>query len=169
MDSGADDFIAKPFNLRVLETKINNIIITRQMLKERFKKDLAFGLEEITITSLDEQFISTVVKLIEENIGNSEFNVDSIIRKINMSRSPFFRKIKAITGQTPSEFLRFFKLKRGAQVLLKSGKTIAQVAYEMGYSSPKIFRAHFKKQFGQTPSEYIKAHTKPERQIENTN
>lgn len=169
LDSGADDFIAKPFNLRVLETKINNIIITRQMLKERFKKELAFGIEDITITSLDEQFISRVVKLIEENIGNPEFNVDSIIRKINMSRSPFFRKIKAITGQTPSEFLRFFKLKRGAQVLLKSGKTIAQVAYEMGYSSPKIFRAHFKKQFGQTPSEYIKAHTMPEERIENTN
>lgn len=169
LDSGADDFIAKPFNLRVLETKINNIIITRQMLKERFKKDLAFGIKEITITSLDEQFISKVIKLIEENISNPDFNVDSIIGKVNMSRSPFFRKIKAITGQTPSEFLRFFKLKRGAQVLLKSGKTIAQVAYEMGYSSPKIFRAHFKKQFGQTPSEYIKAHTYQKEGIENTN
>lgn len=169
LDSGADDFIAKPFNLRVLETKISNIIITRQMLKERFKKELAFGIEEMTITSLDEQFISKVVNLIEENISNPDFNVDSIIGKVNMSRSPFFRKIKAITGQTPSEFLRFFKLKRGAQVLLKSGKTIAQVAYEMGYSSPKIFRAHFKKQFRQTPSEYIKAHTYQKEGIENTN
>ena len=144
------------FNSRMLETKVSNIINTRQKLKKRFKEELLLGPEAITVTSVDEHFMAKVINLIEENITDPAFNVDTLVRKIDMSRSPLFRKIKAITGQTPSQFLRFYRLKRGRQILQQSGKTIAEVAYELGYSSPKIFRAHFKKQFEQTPSEFIK-------------
>lgn len=154
LESGADDFISKPFNPQLLEIKISNVIATRQMLKQRFRQELLLSPKEITVTSLDEQFMARVVELMEKHIDDPNFNIDVLVEKINMSRSPFFRKIKAITGQTPSEFIRLYKLKRGAQLLQQSGKTVAEIAYDLGYSSPKIFRMHFKRQFGQTPSEY---------------
>jgi signal transduction histidine kinase/AraC-like DNA-binding protein/streptogramin lyase len=153
--TGADDFIIKPFNFQILETRISNLISTRRNLKQVFRSNLVVGPDEITITSLDEQFINKSIELVELNISNPDYTVEELSRDLGMSRTLFYKKILALTGKTPLEFIRSMRLKRAEQLLQKSQLNVSEIAYRVGFNDPKYFRKHFKNEFGLLPSQYL--------------
>lgn len=156
LETGADDYITKPFDSRFLEVRVRNLIKTRELMRERFMGNRKLVLEpkEITITPLDEVFMKKVLKTIEDNIGDSEFRVEDLGREVAMSRMHFYRKVKALTGQTAVEFIRTIRLKRAAQMLNQNQLTVSEITYAVGFNDLQYFRNRFKKYFGVSPSEY---------------
>lgn len=159
LEAGAEDYIAKPFNMEMLALKVNNIIERQQKTRDQFRKKVEVTPGEVTITSLDEKFVRKAVSLVEANISNPEFLVEDLCREMGMSRVYFYKKILALTAKTPSEFIRFIRLKRAADLLEKSQLFVNEVAFQVGFNDPKYFRKYFKDEFGQSPNEYKKKFT----------
>jgi transcriptional regulator GlxA family with amidase domain len=139
-----------------LKTRIAKLIEQRQHLRERFASNINIEPSEIAVTSADERFIKKAIEVIENNIGNSDFEVSHLQEKLLLSRMQLFRKIKALTNQTPGEFIRVLRLKRAAQLLENNFGNVAQVCYEVGFNNPSYFAKCFKELFGQSPSEFTK-------------
>jgi transcriptional regulator GlxA family with amidase domain len=113
---------------------------------------------EITITSLDEKLIEKAIKIVEEHMNDTEFTVEILGEALGLSRGHLYKKLMVITGKGPAEFIRTIRLKRGCQLLEKSQMQIAEIAYEVGYNSPKRFTINFREEFGLSPSEYLRIH-----------
>lgn len=159
LEAGAEDYIAKPFNMEMLTLKVNNIVERQRKTREQFRKKVEVTPGEVEITSLDEKFVRKAVTLVEANISNPEFLVEDLCREMGMSRVYFYKKILALTAKTPSEFIRFLRLKRAADLLEKSQLFVNEVAFQVGFNDPKYFRKYFKDEFGQSPNEYKKKFT----------
>lgn len=161
LETGADDYITKPFTPKVLQLKVRNLLRSREMLRKAFTDNEVLTIEpkRITLTSTDEVFINKALNSLEENMGNADYAVEDLGRDIGMSRMQLYRKLKALTGQSPNEFIRTIRLKRAAQLLEQKQLTVAEVTYEVGFNDLQYFRECFKKQFGVTPSEYIQKST----------
>ena len=155
LEIGADDYVFKPFNATVLSARIKNLIETRKLLKQRFSQDLSLSPKDVTVTSPDEKFLTKALEIVEEYISNSEFNVDKLVEEIGMSRSVFYRKLKNLTGQSATDFIKTIRLKRAAQILRQNKLTISEVSYEVGFNDPQYFSKCFHKQFGKTPSQFV--------------
>lgn len=162
--SGADDYITKPFSFEVLQFRIKNLIEKRQRFQKQFGKHLDVKASEIQITSLDEKFIHNAIRVVEDNLSNKDFLVEEMSRLMGMSRVLLYKKMLSLTGKTPTDFIRTIRLQRAAQLLEKSQYTIAEIAYEVGYSDPKYFSKHFKAHYHMLPSVYV-ASKKNEEQI----
>lgn len=156
VNEGADVYLAKPFNPQVLLSHVRNVLESRKKLKELFTQRVSLGPNEVEITAFEGEFIKKVIANIEENITNSDFQTDALAEEMNMSRSTFYRKLKAITDMSGSEFIRFIKIQRSAQLLRSGEFTVKQIAYEVGFNDAKHFRKCFIKQYGMTPSDYSK-------------
>ena len=158
LETGADDYVFKPFDSNELEVRVKNLIQSRRLLAERFSQSRKLVLEpsEITITPLDEIFMQKVLACIEANIADSAFRVEDLSKELGMSRMPLYKKIKALTGQTAVEFVRNIRLKRAAQLLKQQQLNVAEITYEVGFTDLQYFRTCFKKEFGVSPSEYAK-------------
>lgn len=154
---GSDDYITKPFNLEILLLRIETLLKWSEGNHSRFNT-MDVSPSEITITSLDEQLITKAIRLVEENISDVDFSVDELSASIGMTRGHLYKKLMAITGKSPLEFIRTIRLKRGRQYLEKSQLGIADIAYKVGLS-PKQFSRCFKEAFGELPSEYKKRFT----------
>ena len=152
--TGADAYITKPFNANVLEIRVSNLLKSRKNLVSKFKKELILQPKDIAVTSTDELFLKKAIDILEENLTNSDFSINEFIEKMGMSRSVLYRKLKALTGQSIFEFIRTIKLKRAAQLIIKSDLTISEVAYDLGFNDLKYFRKHFKLLFNELPSQY---------------
>ncbi|WP_010136040.1 hybrid sensor histidine kinase/response regulator transcription factor [Ochrovirga pacifica] len=152
--TGADAYIAKPFDADMLEIRVQNILNTRKNLISKFKKEIILEPKEMVSTSADEEFLKKAIAIIEENLHDNNFNVNQFTQKMNMSRSVVYRKIKALTDQSITEFIRTIKLKKAAQMLVKTAMSVSEIAYEIGFSDLKYFRSCFKKQFNEVPSVY---------------
>ena len=157
---GANAYITKPFDAHILEVRVDNLLKSRENLISKFKKDLILKPKELTITSSDEKFLEKAIQTVEKNISDSEFNVYMFTDQMNMSRSVLFRKIKALTGQSISSFIRTIKIKRAGQLLAKTSMNISEIAYEVGFNDLKYFRKCFKNEFNEVPSDYRNSHTK---------
>ncbi|MDP4269145.1 MAG: two-component regulator propeller domain-containing protein [Bacteroidota bacterium] len=155
LEIGVDDYITKPFNLDALLLKIRNLTERREAKRQIFQKQVEIEPSQITINSLDEKLIEKAIKIVEENISNSEFSVEELSRSLGMSRVYLYKKLVSITGKTPIEFIRIIRLKRAAQLLEKSQLSISEIAYEVGFNSPKYFSKYFKDEFGVLPSAYV--------------
>jgi signal transduction histidine kinase/ligand-binding sensor domain-containing protein/DNA-binding response OmpR family regulator len=155
-ETGADDYITKPFNFEILESRMYNLISQRERIKNSFQKHFKIEPGEIGITSLDEKLINKALKLVEQNISDAEFSVEKLSRELGMSRVHLYKKLTALTGKTPIEFIRIMRLKRAAQFLEKSQLTVAEIAYEVGFNDPRYFSRYFKTEFGVLPSMYVK-------------
>ena len=157
LETGADDYLSKPFNSYELQVRVKNLIRSRQILKERFSdsKKLILEPKEISITTLDEKFLKNVLQVIEQNMADSTFRVETLGRELQMDSEAVYRKIKALTGKTAVEFIRNIRLKRAAQLLRQKKLTVAEVTYNVGFNDLQYFRTCFKKQFGVSPSEYM--------------
>ncbi len=156
LDVGADAYISKPFTVKLIEAQISNIFETRQKLRKKFSKELILQPSEIAITSLDAEFLQKAIDTVEKHISDTEFTVDAFIHEMGMSRSRMHRKIKALTAQSTSEFIRSIRLKRSLSILEKSQMSIEEVAYSVGFNSTAYFTKCFRSQFGKTPTDYIK-------------
>lgn len=161
LKTGADEYIVKPFNIGILRATIANILTNRSLLRHKYA-NLELNDEENDTacincsTDIDWKFISTVKKSVEDNMDNSSFTVDVLCNLLNMSRTSFYNKIKALTDQAPADYIRLIRLKRAAQLLKEQQHSITEVAEMTGFSDAKYFREVFKKHFNVSPSQYAK-------------
>jgi signal transduction histidine kinase/ligand-binding sensor domain-containing protein/DNA-binding response OmpR family regulator len=156
LETGADDYIIKPFNSRELQVRVRNLIEQRRRLRERYRKEGALSPREIATTSTDQKFLQRALDIIEERLSDSSLDTQTFSREIGMSRMQLHRKITALTDMTPKEFIRMIRLQRAAQLLKQKFGNITEVAYEVGFSNPAYFTECFRKNFGETPSKYLK-------------
>jgi DNA-binding response OmpR family regulator len=163
LETGADDYVNKPFNPKVLKLKVRNLIRTRNLMRKVFKDNDVLSLEPkaITLTSSDETFLGRMLDSIEENMSNADYSVEELGSDVGMSRMQLYRKLKALTGQSANEFMRTIRLKRAAQLLVQNQLTVAEITYAVGFNDLQYFRECFKKQFHITPSEYTARNSKP--------
>ena len=154
---GADDYIPKPFEPKVLKVRLASLLKQRRKIQTEFKNNPKAGLILHTgFTSLDEQLIEKALKIVEENISDPKLDVVTLADHLHVSRSTLSRKIKAITGQTPLDFIKDIKMKYACRMLENKTVTVAEVVIALGYSDHKHFTTSFKEVFGITPSEYQK-------------
>ena len=153
LNEGADDYITKPFNMDILLLRIQKILQWTQNNHQQFKEKIDVSPAEITVSTLDERLIENAIRIVEENMDNSNFSVEDLSAQIGMSRGHLYKKMVSITGKTPIEFIRVLRIKRGKQLLEQSHDSISQIAYMIGLS-PKQFAKYFKEEYGVLPSEY---------------
>ena len=153
LKSGADDYIYKPFNEEVLKVKIKNVLFFRENLKLNYSNQLKIEPSNITTTSRDKDFIEKAIKVVEESISDSEFDIKTFASNMAVSPSTMLRKMKAITGESSDKFIRTLRLKRAAQLLQSSQLSVTEICYEVGFSSPSYFSRSFSEEFGSAPNE----------------
>lgn len=153
---GADDYLTKPFNFNLLKLRVDKFLDWTKKSHQAFSQKIDVVPSEITITSLDEQLIEKAIKTVEENISNPDFTVEELSAIVGLSRTHLYKKLMHITGKGPAEFIRTVRLKRARQLLEKSQLQIAEIAYAVGFNSPKRFTVNFKNEFGISPSEYLR-------------
>ena len=154
LKTGADAYIEKPFNMRLLQVQITNILETRKKLRERFGNDLNVQSHDISNSSADERFLNKAIKIVEEHLTESDFSVEDFIKEIGMSRSSLHLKLKALTNKSTTEFIRSIRLRTAAIFLKETNQSIAEIAYKTGFASPAYFSKCFKKVFGKLPTDY---------------
>ncbi len=155
LETGADDYVTKPFSFRELSTRIKNLLDQREKLKQKFGKNVNYKPEDITPNKADQEFLQKATIIIEKNISEPEFGSDQFAQEMFLSRSQLHRKISAITGQSTGEFIRTIRLKKAAGLILEKQFSVTQIALEVGFYSPSHFTKAFKQLFGCLPSEFI--------------
>lgn len=156
LDSGANDYITKPFNFELLSLKINNLLSSRQELINKFKKSTGLVFDVENVEGNDRSLIQSIINIVIENIEEEKINADFIAERINMSRSLVYLKVEALTGQSVNEFVRNIRLKKSIQLLRDNSLNVTEVAYAVGFSSQSYFTRSFVKQFGVSPTKFMK-------------
>lgn len=152
--TGADDYVTKPFNFEILLSRIKNLISLRASLHQSFHQKIDVKASEISITSLDETLIKNALKSVEDRLSDPDFSVEDLSRELGMSRVHLYKKLLSLTGKSPLEFIRTIRLQRAAQLLEKSQLTVAEVAYKVGFNNPKYFAKYFREEYHVLPSHY---------------
>lgn len=160
LETKADQYLVKPFDVHILKATIHTLVENRKMIRNRFRSAATALPEEAGTpieppTSLDDEFIQKVTELVKEGLGKN-FNVDTLCASVNMSRTSFYNKIKALTGIAPAEFIRNIRMQEAALMLKSQRYTVAEVSDKMGFADPKYFTDTFKKFYGVPPSIYMK-------------
>lgn len=153
-DGGADSYISKPFNSQLLLSRVQNLITNRRQLKQFFGDYQT--IEKENISDLDKDFVGRFKSLVEDRIQDADLNVEDLGRDMGMSRVQLYRKLKSLTNYSPNELLRQMRLKKAASLLASSEMTVAEIAYEVGFSSPSYFTKCYKEQFGESPTDFLK-------------
>jgi signal transduction histidine kinase/ligand-binding sensor domain-containing protein/DNA-binding response OmpR family regulator len=155
LETGADDYITKPFNANLLEIRVKNILENRRKLRELFGRTAQLKPKEITLNSSDEHFLERAIKIVEENINNASLDIEFLEEELKMSNMQLYRKLKSLTNLSGNEFIKSIRLKKAVQLLETESFTIAEVSYKVGFNDPSYFSRMFKKEFGKAPSEYL--------------
>lgn len=157
LQRGADDYINKPFNAKILMARCNNLIRNRIILQKKFSRQEHFDTHSLASNPIDQRFLDTVNAIIDKNLDNMDFDMNLLARELGFSRSSLYAKFKALTGLTPNDFVLNCKLKRAAQMLRSNPELqIADISDKLGFGSPRYFSRCFKAQFNITPMEYRK-------------
>ncbi len=154
LKTGADDYLSKPFDSRELLVRVSNLIEQRQKLQRRFQQQMVLKPSEITVNSMDESFLKKAMLIVEAHIDDEHFQVETFQKEIGLSRSNLHAKLKALTGQSASEFIRTMRLHRAAELIKQNAGTIAEITYQVGFGSQSYFTRCFQKQFGMTPKAF---------------
>ncbi|WP_170069411.1 tetratricopeptide repeat protein [Spirosoma pollinicola] len=154
LQTGADDYLTKPFDARELLIRSRNLIDTRRQLHERFKREIRIQPKEITATSADEKFMARVMTIVETNLGNADFSAEQFGQEVGLSRMQLHRKLVGLTGVAASDFMRLMRLKRAAQHLEGRTGSVSEIAYGVGFNSLSYFAKCFREQFGMLPTDY---------------
>lgn len=157
-DGGADSYISKPFSSQLLLARVSNLIDTHRRLKQFFGDKQTLAKEDVS--DMDKDFVEKFKSLIEERMGNSSLNVEDLGKDMGLSRVQLYRKIKSLTNYSPNELLRIGRLKKAASLLASSDMTVAEIGYEVGFSSPSYFAKCYKEQFGESPTDLLKRKVK---------
>lgn len=156
LETGADDYLEKPFSKKELLVRVRNLIEQRKLLRIKFSEIISLKVSDMDITQSDKSFLTTVINCIEKNITNENFSVDQLAKEIFISRTQLHRKLTALSGKNATEFVRGYRLAKAAELLSKKQCNVSQAAYETGFNSLNYFSKVFKEQFGVLPSEYAK-------------
>jgi DNA-binding response OmpR family regulator/two-component sensor histidine kinase len=154
LETGADDYITKPFNTNILIARIKNLIDLRHQLQLKRKRQMTLQPVEIPVSSIEEKFYKELQDTIEKNLSDPEFNVDQLHKKLYMGRTSLYRKILALTGETPTQFIRSYRLQRAAQLFKANFGNVTEVAFSVGFSNTAYFAKCFKEKFHRSPSHY---------------
>ncbi len=155
LETGADDYLTKPFRLEELQLRVHNQVGYRQRLRERFSRSLTLNPQEVAVNSVDERFLKKVMEVLEKHLANPSFDIEMFSRETGLSRVHLHRKLKSITGQSPGDLIRTHRLKRAASLLEQQAGNISEVAYAVGFNSLTYFAKCFRNYYGQTPSEFV--------------
>ncbi|NLI25403.1 MAG: response regulator [Bacteroidales bacterium] len=155
LESGADDYLIKPFNLRVLELKISNIIENRQRLVKKYLNEIDPDLRFMARSRTDEAFLQKAAEIVEKHLTEPDFSAEDFSHEMGMSRSNVHVKLRALAHQSTTEFIRTFRLKKAAVLLMTGQYNISEVCFKVGFNNISYFNRCFKKHFGMTPSEYL--------------
>lgn len=159
-ETGADDYLTKPFDNKELQVRIKNLINQRRKLQEKFQKEIKVSPSDITVTSIDEQLVQRAIYVVERNISDPNFDTAGMSKDLGISRMLLNTKLKALTGLSTGEFIRTLRLKRAAQLFQQGYGNVTQVAYEVGFQSLSYFAKAFREHFGKSPSQYFSNGTK---------
>jgi len=154
LETGADDYITKPFSIRILLARIKNLLEIRRQLQLNLNREMILQPVKDSLSILDKGFLKKLRRAIRKNLEDVDFNVEKLAKELEMDRSTVYRKVLALTGESPTEFIRSCRLRRGAELLKSNFGTVLEVALEVGFSSANYFSKCFKKKFQQLPSEY---------------
>ncbi|MES2775069.1 MAG: two-component regulator propeller domain-containing protein [Bacteroidota bacterium] len=163
LETGADIYITKPFSIKILELNVRNLLAAREKLRQKFSQQIIAAPEapatvetpaDTFVNSVDKEFLTRVIKIVDEHMDDPDFGVEKLARKVAMSPPILYKKIKAVSNMSVNEFVKSLKLRKAAQLLQQTDMTVYEVAYNVGYNDRKYFSREFKKQFGKTPSEY---------------
>ena len=152
---GADDYITKPFDLIILQTKVENILSVRQSLKQKYSGEMLLQPRNIILRSPDERFLHKAIEVVENNISDPDLDIERFASEIGVSRMQLYRKLHALTEMTVKEFVRNIRLKRAAQLLVQKKLNVSEVAYAVGFKDLSHFRKCFKLEFGMSATEYV--------------
>ena len=153
-ECGADSYISKPFNSKLLLVRLRNLMDNHKRLKQFFGDKTTLSKE--SVSDVDKGFVDRFRELIEENLADSELSVEDLGGKMGLSRVQLYRKIKALTNYSPNELVRIARLKKAASLLASSEKTISEITYEVGFTSPSYFTKCYKDYFGESPTDFLK-------------
>jgi len=156
LEFGADAYITKPFKIKLLKTRVNNLIASRETLKSRYSQELILKPKDIAVTNLDEIFLTKVQKVLDNKLINSSFSIEAFSKAVGMSRMQLHRKLKVLTGLSTSEFICSQRLKLAAELLKNSNINISQIGYSVGFNDHAYFSKCFKEAYKCTPSAYAK-------------
>jgi signal transduction histidine kinase/ligand-binding sensor domain-containing protein/DNA-binding response OmpR family regulator len=151
---GIDDYITKPFDIDLLLLRINKRLEIRDLYHKKFQKHIEINPADIEVSSIDQILIKKAIAYVEKNISESDFSVEDLSQELGMSRVYLYKKLLAITGKTPIEFIRIIRLKRAVQLLEKSDLSVSEIAYSVGFNNPRYFTKYFKDEYGLLPSQY---------------
>ena len=155
LKEGVDEYLTKPYSLAVLRLRIRKILQWTQHVHRQVATGIDITPSEITVSSLDEELVSHVISEVEANIANPNYSVVQLSAAVGMTRGTLYKKLMAITGKSPIEFIRILRLKRGSNLLSQGRTNVSEVADQVGIS-PKMFAQYFREMYGETPSDYLK-------------
>lgn len=153
LETGADDYLTKPFDSRELLVRAQNLVSQREKLRKQFSRTVVLKPQEIALTSADERFLQRIQESLDANLGNEQFSVEELASAVGMSRSQLHRKLTALIDQPPVEFIRNFRLRRAKEMLEAGTGNVSEIGFEVGFSSPAYFSKVFKDAFGVSPGE----------------
>jgi AraC-like DNA-binding protein len=162
LETGADAYIVKPFNMDILKRTVLNLITSRRQLRLKYERtdQLEQKVDKIEMQSPDDKLLERIMKAINSNLTNSNLSVDSIAQEVGISRVHLHRKMKELTGQTPHDFIRNIRLKQAANLLSHGDMNVTEVMYACGFGNAASFSTMFKKFYGMSPREYMQEHQK---------
>jgi CheY-like chemotaxis protein/AraC-like DNA-binding protein len=157
LETGADDYITKPFNTNILLARIKNLIRLRSHLQNKRNREMTLLPAKVSESEIDREFLKELNAVIEKNLEDPGFNVEQLAKKLYMSSATLYRKIQALSGEIPSEYIRSYRLHKAAQLFKDNFGSVTEVAFEVGFTSRAYFTKCFKEKFHQLPSVYMSA------------
>jgi CheY-like chemotaxis protein len=156
LETGADDYLTKPFDLKELRVRVDNLINIRRKLQEKFSKgDFLYKPSGEKIKSIDEKFLNKIIKVIEKHLSEENFSIEECGSEVGMSRTHLYKKVKALVGKSPSQYVRTVRLTYAKKMIEEGKGNISEIAYSVGFSSPAYFSKCFKEEFGYPPSHIL--------------
>jgi YesN/AraC family two-component response regulator len=161
IEGGADVYVTKPFDKDILLAKVENLFKSRNELQKYFFNEITLKKNTLKISPEYKEFLEKCIEIVESHLDDEQFTIKILAKEIGMSHNQLYKKVKLISGQTVASFIRYIRLRKGAELMIQNDCNVNQAAYQVGISDVKYFRVQFNKLFGMNPSEYIKKYREP--------